>query len=88
MNVEKTLKELKAVMTHWPEGSRVWHRGSGQRGVVIGWLVSAGNVILIDVDYGNKGGITKELTCVLSGVPVSDGTDGEEWKDGEEGAGV
>lgn len=54
----------------------------GARGVIVEYAIDGTGCVLLVVDY-NKGGWEKEMPCCLSGTKVSDGTDGDEWKDGD-----
>lgn len=67
----------------WPPGTKVWHRASGKRGIVIGWEVREQGNCFVAIDYGAGPGADYPL-C-LSRTPVAEGGDGEAWK---EGAGV
>ena len=85
MTTDELLKRLRPVMDEWPTGSQVWHRASGERGIIVEYAVDAIGCVMIVVDYG-KGPWDKEIPCCLSATKISDGTDGDEWKDGKEGA--
>ena len=53
-------------------GSVVWHRASGERGVVIGYVVG------LLVDYG-EGDTRTEMPVALSDVRVRRPDDDEDW---------
>ena len=89
MSTDELLKRLRPIVDEWPVGTVVWHRASGHRGIIVEYAIDGVGCVMILVDYG-KGPWEKEMPCVLSGSKVSDGTDGDEWKDGtgKEGTGV
>ncbi len=84
MSAKELSKRLERVAEEWPAGCLVWHRASGKRGVVVEYAIDGIGAVMIVVDYGN-GPWDKELPIVLSATRISDGADGDEWK---EGAGV
>ena len=79
MTIESITQALKPVVAEWPIGSYVWHRANGKRGVVFGYLLMSDLGIRIQVDYGSK--TEFEPRCLLSGTKVSEGGEGDEWKD-------
>lgn len=81
MSTDELLKRLKPVMDEWPIGAQVWHRASGVRGVIFGYLITPDMSIRLHVDYGTKADF--EALCLVSASKVSDGTEGDEWKDGD-----
>lgn len=87
MSTDELLKRLRAVMQEWPAGSIAWHRACGRRGVIAGHVILGNGDVTLRMDYGN-GGWGCEVPASMSGTKISDGTDGDEWKDGKEGAGV
>ncbi len=71
-------------MQEWPLGAMVWHRACGKRGVIGGYSVMSGE-LLIEVCFGANSRWEKCAVLELSSTKVSDGTAGDEWK---ENAGV
>ena len=78
---DQQLKAFGTFVRQWPAGRTVWHRGSGARGVVLGWTLRGDGGMGIRVDYGACVG-EAETPAVLSATKVSDGHDGEDWKEG------
>lgn len=86
MTIARRLARLKNVMEEWDSGSRVWHRADGRRGIVVEHSVDAQGCCMILVSFCATGPWEKCLPEMLSGTPVGDGSDGDEWKDGKEPA--
>lgn len=81
MTIEHITQLLKPLVAEWPMGELVWNRANGRRGVIVGYQVFADHTASLRVDYGGEGMHT-EMPVMLSARPVSDGGDGEEWKEG------
>lgn len=77
---EALAKQLQAVAEEYPIGAQVWHRGSGCRGIVIGYAARA-HGILIDVSYSPTC-VEPDNPIVLSSRPVKAPAflDDEEWQ--------
>lgn len=77
MKPEEIAKELVRMLRQWPAGLTVWHKGNGERGVVIEHVVEASGHILLTVSF-DPGNFAKCGTVELSATPVPD--DDDEWK--------
>ena len=76
--IERSIKAAREILTHWPIGSFVWHRSNGKRGVVNGVMLCGDGAALPQVTWGDT-----QNACFpfeLSGMPIPEGTDGEEWR--------
>lgn len=80
--IEQQLKVLRSVMEEWPVGALVWHRADGRRGVIVEYAMDGAGCVMVVVSWGADRNWDKCLALELSGAPVSDGTAGDEWKDG------
>lgn len=80
MSTDELLKRLRPIIDEWPVGTLVWHRASGNRGVIVEYTIDGTGCVMLLVDY-NKGSWEKEMPYCLSGSKINDGTDGDEWKD-------
>lgn len=78
MNIEDTLKAAGEIMARWKPGAFVWHRASGKRGVIDGWLICGDGAVLVRVSWGDNQ--TPNFIFELSAVPIPEGTEGEEWR--------
>jgi hypothetical protein len=87
VNKESMLKALALLMDEWPCGEVVWNRATGKRAIIVGYKVLADQSTSLMCDYGGDGYAT-EMPLSMSASRVSDGTEGDEWKDGKEGSGV
>lgn len=87
MTAKELAKRLESVAAEWPLGVVVWHRACGKRGVLVEYSIDALGCIMLVVSWGADRSWDKCVPSCLSASRVSDGCDGEEWKDGE-GAGV
>ena len=85
MNPKDLANKLYEVAKSWPTGSLVWHRGNGRRGVITEYAIDGLGCVMLVVTWGANENWDKCLPCVLSLTRVSDGSEGEAWKDGEEG---
>lgn len=83
--IDRQLERLKKLMIMFPAGKRVWHKACGRRGIVAGYVIHTDGSVALRVDAGVNG-FNTEMPASMSKTKVSDGTDGDEWKDGEEGA--
>lgn len=70
-------------MERWMVGMRVWHRSDGKRGIILEYIVDNSEGVLLGVCFAHNGHTTRCYPVELSAVRVSDGTDGDEWMDGE-----
>lgn len=87
MRKDAILKSLAVLMDEWPMGELVWNRVTGKRAIIVGYKVLADHSPSLMCDYGGDAYAT-EMPLSMSASRVSDGTDGDEWKDGKEGSGV
>lgn len=71
------MKRLQQLMDNYPAYTRLWHRATGQCGVVIGWVVDADAAVSLRMDYG-PGGCVVELPGVMAATKLAE--DGEDWK--------
>lgn len=72
-----SLNKLPPLMTAFPAGKRVWHRGDGRCGIVQGWLLFADGSVSVNVDYGSGGNVNEfPIALTFSKEPE----DGEGWK--------
>jgi hypothetical protein len=83
VNELKLLTQLRPLINEWPCGVVVWHRASGRRGVIAGYRIYSDCSVNLMVDYGD-GNYSSDMPTSLSSTKVSDGTDGDEWKDGKD----
>lgn len=83
--IDRQLERLKRLMIMFPAGKRVWHRACGRRGIIMGYVLHTDGSVAVRVDSGTNGTST-DMPASLSKTKISDGSDGDEWKDGEEGA--
>lgn len=81
MNIVAILCRLEKLMQEYPPGAVVWHRACGKRGVIVEYTVAADGSIMIVVSFGANTNWEKCLPHELSATKVSDGTDGDEWKE-------
>jgi hypothetical protein len=83
MKAQDYTRIFAQLVMDWAPGTKVWHRASGKRGLVIGWEVREQGNAFVVTDYGS--GACADYPLCLSLCPVPEGGDGESWK---EGAGV
>lgn len=88
MTAEDLIRKLKPILERWPAGMIVWHRAGGQRGVIVGHGLNGHGFVCIIVSFDPNAGERQCQSCELSGVKISDGTEGDEWKDPEEHGGT
>ena len=88
MSADELIRKLKPILERWPAGMIVWHRADGQRGVIVEHIINGQGCVGIVVAFGSISGGRQCLTCELSAVKLSDGTDGDEWRDAEEHGGT
>ncbi|WP_395735066.1 hypothetical protein [Prosthecobacter sp.] len=83
MSAADLINRLKPILERWPAGMIVWHRADGKRGVICEHTLDGLGCVMIVVCFGANSSWDKCLVHELSAVKISDGTDGDEWKDAE-----
>jgi hypothetical protein len=86
MNAAQLAAKIKAAAEEFPPGALVWHRADGVRGVVLMYQVDGDGCVMLRVGFGSDSQPANCYAYELSATPVGDGTDGEDWKGGKEGA--
>lgn len=66
----------------------VWHRADGHRGVIVEHSINGQGCVGVVVAFDPISSERQCHPCELSAVKLSDGTDGEEWRDAEEHGGT
>lgn len=79
MNAKTLAARLEAVAAEYPPGCVLYHRGNGQRMVVIGYNVDVLGCVMIECDSGT--GWSKQFPCAMT--TTKPGEDGDEWKNDE-----
>lgn len=85
MSAKELAKRLENVASEWPLGCYVWHRACGKRGVLVEYSIDEQGCVMLVVCFGANVSWDKCAPSELSSGKISDGSDGDEWKDGEEG---
>lgn len=81
MNYESRIKELTKLANEYPGGSVLYHKASGKKCIVTGWMLTGGGECLLQLDYGDDAGrVMDNDFCFSSRKPSEE--DGDEWKDG------
>lgn len=83
MTAEELSRRVKAVIEEFPPGLTVWHRANAKRGVIVEYAVDATGCVMVVIDTG-EAAWDKCVPCVLTLNKPSDGTDGDEWREGTE----
>lgn len=81
MTPDELLRKLKPVRERWPAGMIVWHRADAKRGVITEHNIDAEGCIMLGVKWAADHSWDRCLLVELSAVKLSDGTEGDEWKD-------
>lgn len=87
MTAEKQFHNAITTASEYPTGTTVYHRGTGQRGLIVGYMVYADGSCRIMVDWAQRESYDAVMPCSLSVTPMPDyGPDasGDEWKNPEE----
>lgn len=84
MSIEERLKGMRRALEQWPHGARVWHRADGRRGIILEHIMELPGNVQMGVIFAHNGHAVRCHPEELSSTPVSDGTDGDEWKDGQD----
>ena len=77
------LKELRKLIEEYHAGSIVYHKASGKKCIVTGWMLTGGWEKLLQLDYGDDAGRVMDNDFCFSTTKPSE-EDGDEWKDGLE----
>lgn len=88
MHATDLIRKLLPILERWPAGMIVWHRADGQRGVIVEHIINGQGCVGIVVAFGSSGGDVECQPHEPSAVKLSDGTDGDEWRDAEEHGGT
>lgn len=73
---------FKSLVENFPAGTLLFHRCTGDRGVVVGWIQRAGGEAMIMIDHGPDKGIEHGHTNVWT--PQKPNLDAEPWQDDEQ----
>lgn len=84
MTLDQKIQHLRHSLEEWPAGATIYHRADGKRGIIVEHCIDEVGCIMINVAFGHNTPWAKCLPSELSTTPVRD--DGDEWKDGKEGA--
>lgn len=81
MTPDELLRKLKPVLERWPAGMIVWHRADAKRGVIVEHTIDGTGGVMAVIKWGADRSWDKCIIGKLSAVKLSDGTEGDEWKD-------
>ena len=71
-----------AVAAEFPSGSVVFHRGTGARGIIVGFATYHDGSSRILVDWAEDKSYDFVMPCSISSTPIPDTADGDDWKAG------
>jgi hypothetical protein len=75
---------IASVAEEFPVGSTVWHRGNGQRGIVVEYVIDGQGCVMIVVDWAANCNWDKCCAVALSSTKVTDDNNGDGWLKAEE----
>jgi len=83
MTIAKQFLNAATTASEYPTGATVYHRSTGQRGLIVGYVVFADSSCRILVDWCQRAAYDFVMPCSLSATPMPDygaGAGGDEWK--------
>ncbi len=79
-DIKRALATMERSLMQWPMETVVWHRASGQRGLIDGHVLCPDGSVLLSVTHGNASARCYDFELSRTRVPEDDG--GEDWKGG------